>query len=180
MATQPSNSKIVAVCTQRIRALGAYADGRATFAINGRKLSRADVVALYQRCLDERAAVAKLRAEVLAKLGTLAQLEAERAEADRSLKAWVRDEFGIESKEAIELGFPAPKKGRLTVEQKASAVARAKATRKARYTMGRRQRAGIKGSVAGSAESAGGAAAAASEGAGKGAAGAESGEGGAS
>jgi hypothetical protein len=152
MSGRPNKAKVVEACTRRIRGLGAYAKGRASFAINGRKLALAEVVALYQRCLDERAAVAKLRAEILEKLGAIERLEAERLEADRALKAWARDEFGMESKEAIDLGFPPPKKGVLTVEAKALAVARAKATRKARYTLGKKQREAIKGSLGGDAD----------------------------
>ena len=52
----------------------------------------------------------------------------------------MRAEFGVVSKEAIDFGFPPPKKPEITVEAKALAVARRKATREARGTMGKRQK----------------------------------------
>jgi hypothetical protein len=92
--------------------------------------------------------VARLRAQLLEAIGTVGETEAARLEADAALKAWVRAQFGVESTEAIDFGFPPPRTGVPTVEEKALAVARAKATRKARHTMGKRQKEGIRGTVA--------------------------------
>src|ERR1700733_278292 len=148
VATKPNNATIVETCTRRLRSLAGYVDGGVTIAINGRKHAHGDVVAIYQKCLDARATVARLRAQLLEAIGTVGDTEVARLEADAALKAWVRAQFGVESTEAIDFGFPPPRTGARTVEEKALAVARAKATRKARHTMGKRQKEGIRGTVA--------------------------------
>jgi len=149
MATKPNNAKIVETCTRRVRSLGSYVGSDATIAINGRKLTHAEVVGTYRRCLDARATVARLRAQLEDAIGTVAETEAARLESDAALRAWVRAEFGVESTEAIDFGFPPPKKTKRTVEEKALAVARTKATRAARRTMGKRQREEIRGTLGG-------------------------------
>ena len=147
MATKPNNAKVVETCTRRVRSLSSYVGSDATIAINGRKVTHGDVVATYRRCLDARATVARLRAQLEEALGTVAETEAARVEADAALRAWVRAEFGVESTEAIDFGFPPPRKPKRTVEEKALAVARTKATRAARRTMGKRQKAEIRGTL---------------------------------
>jgi hypothetical protein len=92
--------------------------------------------------------VASLRAQLAEALQEVGETEEARLEADGALKAWVRGEFGVESTEANDFGFPAPKKPVMTVEQKALAVERGKATRKARGTLGKRQREAIRGTIA--------------------------------
>ena len=60
----------------------------------------------------------------------------------------VRLRFGSESEVLSDFGLPPKKKpAPRTAEQKAEAVAKAKATRAARHTMGPRQRAEVKGDV---------------------------------
>jgi len=144
---RPNNATVVEACTQRIRALGGYVERNATIAINGRKHAHGDVVAIYQQCLDARATVARLRAQLVEAIGTVGETEAARREADAALKAWVRAQFGVGSTQAVDFGFPPPRTGVRTVEEKALAVARTKATRKARYTMGKRQKEEIRGTV---------------------------------
>ena len=56
--------------------------------------------------------------------------------------------FGRDSAKLATFGFVAPKRPTLTPEQRATAVKKAKATRKARKTMGKRQKALIKGEPA--------------------------------
>jgi hypothetical protein len=148
MPNAPNNATVVETCTRRIRALGTYVDRKSVVAINGRKHAHAEVTAVYQRSIDARAKVASLRAQLAEALDEVGDADATRMEADRALKAWVRGEFGVESTEANDFGFPAPKKAVLTVEQKVLAVERGRATRKARGTMGRRQKEGIRGVVA--------------------------------
>ena len=148
MPNAPNNATVVETCARRIRALGTYVDRKSVVAINGRKHAHAEIVAVYQRPVDARAKVASLRAQLAEALDEVGQADVGRMEADRALKAWVRGEFGVESAEANDFGFPAPKKAVLTVEQKALAVERGRATRKARGTMGRREKEAIHGVVA--------------------------------
>jgi hypothetical protein len=147
MPGRPNNTHVVDACTRRLRALASYAGGASAIAINGRKLTVAEVAAIYEECLDSRADLAKLRAIAQAAMNRRATAEAARLEADRALRAWAANEFGIESKEAIDFGFPPSRKPELTVEAKALAVARRKATREARGTMGKRQKEGVRGTL---------------------------------
>ena len=148
MPNAPNNATVVETCARRIRALGTYVDRKSVVAINGRKHAHAEVVAVYQRSVDARAKVASLRARLAEALDEVGEADAARMEADRALKAWVRGEFGVESTEANDFGFPVSKKAVLTVEQKALAVERGRATREARGTMGRREKEAIRGVVA--------------------------------
>jgi hypothetical protein len=77
----------------------------------------------------------------------VAAADAARVEADGALKAWVRGEFGTESAEANDFGYPAPRKAVMTAEQKALAVEKGRATRKVRGTVGARQREKIHGAL---------------------------------
>jgi hypothetical protein len=148
MPNAPNNATVVETCTRRIRALGTYVDPRTAIGVNGRKHAHAEVVAVYERCVDARAKVANLRAQLAEALEEVGTADVARMEADRALKAWVRGEFGVESTEANDFGFPAPKKPTMSAEQKALAVARGKATRKARWTMGKKQKQEIRGTIA--------------------------------
>ena len=100
MATKPNNAKVVETCTRRLRSLGSYVARDAKIAINGRKHAHGDVVAIYQQCLDARATVARLRAQLVEAIGTVGETEAARREADAALKAWARAQFGVGSTQA--------------------------------------------------------------------------------
>ncbi|MGO8995158.1 MAG: hypothetical protein ACLQVI_17725 [Polyangiaceae bacterium] len=148
MPGRPNNTTVVDACVRRLRALASYAGGATAIAINGRKLTVAEVVAIYDECLASRTDLAQKRAVARAAMDRRATAEAARREADQALRGWVANEFGIASKEAIDFGFPPPKKPELTVDAKALAVARTKATRAARHTMGKRQKEQIRGTLA--------------------------------
>ncbi len=147
MPGRANKTTVIDTCARRLRALASYVEGTSTIAVNGRKLAHADVVASYRRCLDARATVARLRAQLEEALGAVAETDANRLETDTALRAWVRAEFGVESKEAIDFGFTPPRKPELTVDAKALAAARRKATRAARGTMGKRQKEEIRGTL---------------------------------
>ena len=142
-----NNAAVVDVCTQRLNALKAYADVKAPIAINGKKHKASQVVAIYQSCLDSRAALATKRAETKAAMAVRSSAESARQQADRGVKAWVVNEFGEGSQQALDFGFPPPKKATRTVESKVNAVALGKATRAARHTMGKKQKSLIKGTM---------------------------------
>jgi len=150
---QPNNAAIIDKCSQRLRALKSHVpDVDIGIDINGTAYTAAGVIALYQDCLDVRAELGTLRAMLQATIVRREQIEAKRREADRALKPWVINKFGEGSVPAHEFGFPPPKVTELTVEQKTLAVERRLATRKARHTMGRRQKEKIRGTVEGADE----------------------------
>jgi len=147
MSNVKNNAAVVDSCTQRLNALTAYVDPKAQISIDGTKLKVSQVVAVYQSCLDSRAALATKRAETKAAMDVRSSAESARRRADRAVKAWVVNEFGEGSQQAVDFGFPPPKKATRTVESKVNAVALAKATRAARHTMGSKQKSLIKGTV---------------------------------
>src|SRR5580704_3822328 len=83
---QPNNAVVIDTCTQRLNALKAYVHPKAEIAINGVVHKTADVIKIYQACLDNRAALNTKRAEVKAALVDRATTESQRREADRALK----------------------------------------------------------------------------------------------
>ncbi len=182
MPGRPNNAVVVDACTRRLNALESYVDGKVVIGINGKHLTLSDVIAIYQGSLDSRAALATQRAITKAAMAVRADAEVARREADRALRAWVENHFGIGSTEAIDFGFPPARKPARTVENKANAVALAKATREARHTMGLTEKRLIKGTLASSTqtvrEARGFSAAVASPGALLGAGGLRAGEGG--
>jgi hypothetical protein len=147
MSNSQNNATVVDVCTKRLNALKSYVDGKAQINVDGKKQKASQVVAIYQSCLDSRAALATKRAETKAAMATRTSAEQARRSADRAVKAWVVNEFGEGSQQAIDFGFPPPKKATRTVESKVNAVALGKATRAARHTMGKKQKSLIKGTM---------------------------------
>jgi hypothetical protein len=147
MSTQPNNATVVDTCTKRLNALKEYAGNKGTIPMNGADLKISDVIAIYQDCLDSRAALAKSRTQVKASLATKTNAQQARVSADMALSAWVTTKFGAGSQQALDFGFAPRKAATRTVVSKAKAAAQAKATREARHTMGKKQKSLIKGTV---------------------------------
>jgi hypothetical protein len=146
--SKPNNATVIDKATQRLTALKKYVTSAKTeIPIDGVAQKVSQVIAIYQNCLDTRAALSTKRAETKAAMGERTDAEASRRAADRALKAWVINTFGASSQQAIDFGFPPPKVPARTVETKANAVALGKATRVARHTMGPKKRLEIKGTL---------------------------------
>ena len=145
---KPNDAKVLDSCTTRLTALKQYvSSSKATIAIDGETHKVSEVIAMYQTCLDTRAALKTLRAQIKETLASRATAESVRRAADRALKPWVINQYGASSQQAHDFGFPPPKVPVRTVEEKADAVALSKATRKARHTMGSKQKQEIKGTI---------------------------------
>lgn len=142
-----SNAAVVDKCTQRLAALKQYVQAKAEIPIDGETKKLADVIAVYQDCLDTRASLQTKRAEIKAALVERANAETSRRAADRALKPWVINTFGANSQAAHDFGFPPPKAPLRTAKSKVAAVLLAEATRKARHTMGSKQKQDIKGTI---------------------------------
>jgi hypothetical protein len=135
MSTKPNNAVVVDTCTKRLNALKEYAGNKGTIPMNGADLKISDVVAIYQDCLDSRAALSKSRTQVKVALTTKTNAEQARVDADVALSAWVTTKFGAGSQQAQDFGFSPRKVATRTAASKAGAAAQAKATRVARHTM---------------------------------------------
>jgi hypothetical protein len=147
MPMKPNNATVVDKCTQRITALTDHVQPSAIIAVNGSLHSATEVIGMFQQCIDDRARLAARRAEVQIELANRAQSEAMRRAVDRALKAYVVNQFGEGSKEALDFGFPPPRPGKKSPEEKARAVLLAKATREARHPIGPKKRLEIKGKI---------------------------------
>jgi hypothetical protein len=146
--TKPNNASITDTCTQRLNALKTHlTQTGATIVVNGVQTTVADVIATYEACLDGRATLKTQRADVKATLGAIAAADSKRRAMDQALKAWVVTQYGADSKEAHDFGFPPPKAPVRTVKSKATALERSQATRKARHTLGSKQKEEVKGTM---------------------------------
>ncbi len=138
-------SVVVAICQERLRAVEDYLDPAVTMAVAGQLLTKKQVAARYQRCLDARSRVVAAQAALKGALAERDAAEKERQLTDPALRAWVTGLFGMGSAEFRAFGFVPDKKGHRSAEVQARAAERALATRAARKTMGSKQRLKIKG-----------------------------------
>ena len=144
--TTPSNAAILATCNRRLEALERHAPkGKRAIFVDGRRLTLSQLRAVYTRCLDTRAKIASLRAEIASMVVAIRDAERGRVEFDEGVRAWVASRFGSTSQAAHDFGFPPRKTATKSVETKHHAVAQCKATRAARHTMGKRQKQAIVG-----------------------------------
>jgi len=112
MSNRQNNATVVDVCTKRLNALKSYVDGKAQIAVDGAKQKASQVVAVYQSCLDSRAALATKRAEVKAAMATRSSADQARQRADRAVKAWVVNESGKGASRRSTSGFRRPRRPR--------------------------------------------------------------------
>ena len=148
MAThKESYAMMVDKCARRIAGFAKHVRPTTEIAIDGTLYEAAEVTAIFQRYLDARAALVARRADDKAALARCREADAVRRATDKALAPWVANRFGANSPQAHEFGFPPPKAREMTVRDKAHAVVERMATRKARHTMGSRQRKAVKGVV---------------------------------
>jgi hypothetical protein len=102
---------------------------------------------LIQSRIDAANAVANAKANWHDAMATYDALNTKVTEVVRGLRQYVINAFGQNSPVLADFGFTPPKKATLTPEQKVAKAAKAKATREARGTMGKKQKALIKGTV---------------------------------
>ena len=89
-------------------------------------------------------AVVTSRAHWLDTVKTYAAMNAQARVVVQDLRNWLIATYGAGSPRLSDFGLSAPRRATLTPEQKAAAVAKRNATRKARKTAGKRQNAKIK------------------------------------
>ena len=147
-ANKVSNATVVTNNTKRILALNKHVTGKKPeIPIGGRVLKPAQVTAVFQDSLDKRAAITAALAAYKAALAAGVEAEANRRVAEAALKAWVLNRFGADSTEAHEFGYTARKTAVLSAVDRANAVLLNQATRKARGTMGKKEKLKIKGTL---------------------------------
>jgi hypothetical protein len=139
-------TKQIPLDAQLIAGLTKHFPKGATIVIAGKKVPIAEIVARLKARIDAVAAVAPARAgwreKVRAQNATLDETEALISAVRRALTLMF--DQSVDTLADFGLAMPKPRRA-LTSEERVLAVQRAKATREARHTMGRKQRRGITG-----------------------------------
>ena len=147
MSSNQNNAKVVTTCNQRLAALAKYVKTKTQMTVVGQPMKLSDLTAIYQAALDTRSTLLESHTAYEQALKARNGAETTRLATDKGLKAWVITTFGAGSAQASDFGFsPATVKAK-SAETKALAVKKVLATRKARMTLGKRQKASIKGTV---------------------------------
>jgi hypothetical protein len=140
-----NNAKAIELCKTRLDALKKLVPASTQMLIDGVPMAPADVIAVFQKCLDTRVEVDSTFNEYEAALADRDAADVKRRTLDKGLQSWVRTTYGAVSKTANDFGYPPPKQPVKTVATKAQAIVRSEATRKARNTMGSVQKEAVKG-----------------------------------
>jgi hypothetical protein len=106
---------------------------------------------LIQSRIDAINEVATAKALWLAKVAVVNELSPQVTRVVRGLRQYVINAFGESSPVLADFGFKPSRQATLTSEQNVAKAQKAEATRKARGTMGKKQKAKIKGTVAATA-----------------------------
>ena len=113
----------------------------------GSTYTMATLVQLIQSRIDAANAVITARATWLHAGEAYNALNTNVTQVVRALRQYVINTFGPDSPVLADFGFTPPKKAEMTPEAKVARAEKSAATRKARGTMGKKQKAKIKGTV---------------------------------
>jgi hypothetical protein len=116
--------------------------------VAGSTYTPADLVKLVQSRIDSAGVVAAANANRHATVVAHDALGTKLTPILRGLRQYVLNVFGETSPVLADFGFTPPKTATRTPEEKAAAAAKALATRKARGTMGSKQKKAVKGTTA--------------------------------
>ena len=129
-----------------IAALAKYA-AKATFAIGSAPLSSKELQTQLQAHVDASNAAYESRVTHSRLVAAARARREQTAPLLAAVRAYAAVTFGEQSAEFTAFGFKPRKVAQRTAESKAGAVEKLRATRVARHTMGKRQRAAIHGTV---------------------------------
>ncbi|MGD0529879.1 MAG: hypothetical protein ABSE49_32385 [Polyangiaceae bacterium] len=140
MTIQARDSQVIAGIQKDLKTVSSLSLAGTTF-------TTITLVALIQSRVDAINAVAAARASWLAAVAALETLSKQVNAVEKGLKAYVFNLFGETSPLIADFGFTAPKQTTPTVAVKQLAAQKRAATRTARNTMGKKEKAKIKGTV---------------------------------
>jgi hypothetical protein len=147
--TRPRNEDAInGICSKRIKGLQTYASGVTSIAAKGVTYAPAALIAIYQKCISTRTELAAIRAQEEPALVARNQADADREKVDESVLNWAVETFGPTSQQAKVFGYVARKATKPKAAVVAEGVVKAKATRTARGTGGKKQKAAIKAAPA--------------------------------
>ncbi len=107
----------------------------------------AALVQLIQSRIDAANTVVNARANWIDASATYETLNTKVTQVVRALRQYVINVYGQDSPVLADFGFTPPKRAALTPDQQVARAQKAAATRKARGTLGKKQKAKIKGTV---------------------------------
>jgi hypothetical protein len=146
--TEPkSEDAVTALCNARIAGLTKYAKGNVTIGVKGTPYKPTVLVAIYQKCIDTRTELAAIRAQETAAMTARVAADVARKTVDKSVLGWAVETFGPTSPQALAFGYVPPNPSKPTAATRAQAVTKAKATREARGTGGKKEKAKITGAI---------------------------------
>jgi hypothetical protein len=144
---KPNKNTALALDQKALAGVDKYFATASTLSIAGTSYTPAALKAVFQADIDATNALDASRAQVKQQVATAHAARAKANAARAGLKAYVLGTSGAAAVTMLEdFGMTVPKPHVLTVEAKAKSVANAEATRKARHTMGKKQKESIKGS----------------------------------
>lgn len=130
-----------------VKGINAELAGVDSFAIDGSRLARTDLLARIQTTLDAIAAVKAARS-ALAQAVASQKASVAQARALRSgVKRYLQSQYGPQSPKLQDFGFTPARIAKKSVTAKAQAKVKSTATRAARGTTGRKQKALVHGDV---------------------------------
>jgi hypothetical protein len=138
--TQARDAQIILGIQKNLQHVSSLSIGGTTFTPDA-------LVKLVQGHIDLINAIAASRATWHSQVVSGQALSAQLTPILRGLRQYVINANGETSPVLADFGFTAPKKRVLTPDEKAAAAVKAKATRKARNTMGKVQKKNVKGTV---------------------------------
>jgi hypothetical protein len=119
-----------------------------TLNLAGKPITPADLEKLVQSRIDSANAIAPAKAKWTAAVQAYRTLNTQVTPVVRALRTYVINTYGPTSTVLTDFGFSPPKTTVTSPEVKAAAAVKAKATRAARHTQGKKQKLAIKGTVA--------------------------------
>jgi len=140
-----SKAEVVDVCQERIAGIQTYAPAKGTISCAGTAYTATALVAIYQKCIDTRQALVGLRNQEAIAMQERVAADAARKEVDAGLIAWAVNTYGPQSEQAKGLGYVPRTVTPPTAEVRAAATVKAKATRAARGTTGKKAKKAITG-----------------------------------
>jgi hypothetical protein len=138
---------VITNTTASITACKTHLPPKTEIPVAGAMVKPAAIIAVLQKSLDTSAAVADARAVLHAALAERDAADVDRVTVETAIRGWVLQRFGAGSKEAHDFGVQPKKVNTPSAETRARAVKLAEATRAARGTMSKKEKAKIKGTL---------------------------------
>ncbi len=143
--TTSNRSTTIANDTQVLAGIKKDLPNASNLPLLGATYDTASLTALVESRVDAAKAVLTARATYLAAVGAYRTLNTKVTPIVRALRQYVINVYGPTAAQLADFGFEPNRQATQTVEQKQAAVARRAATRKARGTTGKKQKASITG-----------------------------------